>query len=142
MSHYKVKQLIAVLCLGAFTLLIAQSNQLSYLSQKMALENSVKDRIADALEKLLDDVKFVVDVKAEIDFAPVEQTSPAAETVPEAPTTTTTTPQQAPATTSELSLPLPGFEVPPSVIQPQEQTPSQTQLSVLPQASPEKTTQP
>ncbi|MCK9483305.1 MAG: hypothetical protein M0R34_02965 [Candidatus Marinimicrobia bacterium] len=142
MSHYKVKQLIAVLCLGAFTLLIAQSNQLSYLSQKMALENSVKDRIADALEKLLDDVKFVVDVKAEIDFAPVEQTSPAAETVPEEPTATTTTPQQAPGTTSELSLPLPGFEVPPSVIQPQEQTPSQTQLSALPQASPEKTTQP
>ncbi|HPI27474.1 MAG TPA: hypothetical protein PLS75_03255, partial [Candidatus Marinimicrobia bacterium] len=63
MSHFKVKQLILIFSLGLFTLLIAQEN-LSYLSQKMSLENSIKDRITEALEKLLDDVKFVVNVKA------------------------------------------------------------------------------
>lgn len=126
MSHFKVKQLILIFSLGLFTLLIAQEN-LSYLSQKMSLENSIKDRITEALEKLLDDVKFVVNVKAEIDFAPVEQAEPA-ETPPAG-----ATPQESRPRATEYVLPLPGFDIPTSVIQSQERIQSQTQLDALPQ---------
>lgn len=126
MSHFKVKQLILIFSLGLFTLLIAQEN-LSYLSQKMSLENSIKDRITEALEKLLDDVKFVVNVKAEIDFAPVEQAEPA-ETPP-----ADATPQESRPRATEYVLPLPGFDIPTSVIQSQERIQSQTQLDALPQ---------
>ncbi|NLA22686.1 MAG: hypothetical protein GX870_06565, partial [Candidatus Marinimicrobia bacterium] len=129
MSHFKVKQLILIFSLGLFTLLIAQEN-LSYLSQKMSLENSIKDRITEALEKLLDDVKFVVNVKAEIDFAPIEQAEPTetTETPPAG-----ATPQESSPRATEYVLPLPGFDIPTSVIQSQERIQSQTQLDALPQ---------
>jgi len=126
MSHFKVKQLILIFSLGLFTLLIAQEN-LSYLSQKMSLENSIKDRITEALEKLLDDVKFVVNVKAEMDFAPVEQAEPA-ETPP-----ADATPKESRPRATEYVLPLPGFDIPTSVIQSQERIQSQTQLDALQQ---------
>jgi flagellar biosynthesis/type III secretory pathway M-ring protein FliF/YscJ len=93
----------------------------------MSLENSIKDRITEALEKLLDDVKFVVNVKAEIDFAPVEQAEPA-ETPP-----ADATPQESRPRATEYVLPLPGFDIPTSVIQSQERIQSQTQLDALPQ---------
>ena len=129
MSHFKVKQLILIFSLGLFTLLIAQEN-LSYLSQKMSLENSIKDRITEALEKLLDDVKFVVNVKAEIDFAPIEQAEPTetTETPPAG-----ATPQESRPRATEYVLPLPGFDIPTSVIQSQERIQSQTQLDALQQ---------
>jgi len=156
MTNHRVKQLIAVFCLGLFTLSIAQDNQLSYLSQKLELENSVKERVTTALEKLLDDVKFVVDVKTEIEFSPIEQTRTIIGTPPEtqnqsapaasdqtstAPTTTPTTSSSAKPNrqSSELSLPLPGFEVPPSAVQSQEKTPPQTQLSAPPSNKPAET---
>lgn len=159
MTNHRVKQLIAVFCLGLFTLSIAQENQLSYLSQKLELENSIKERVAASLEKLLDDVKFDVQVKAEIEFTSVEQTRTItgtpevtqAQPVVTTPSPATTTPTGSPTSdnatktsrpTSELSLPLPGFEVPPSVVQPQEKTPSQTQLSAPPTTKPAETTAP
>ena len=129
MSHFKVKQLILIFSLGLFTLLIAQEN-LSYLSQKMSLENSIKDRITEALEKLLDDVKFVVNVKAEIDFAPVEQAEPTETPLAGA------TPQESRPRATEYVLPLPGFDIPTSVIQSQQRIQSQTQLDALPQSAP------
>ncbi|HPC35766.1 MAG TPA: flagellar M-ring protein FliF C-terminal domain-containing protein [Candidatus Marinimicrobia bacterium] len=136
MSHLKVKKLIVIFSLGLFTILNAQENQLSYLSQKMSLENNIRDRINEVLEKLLDDVKFVVDVKAEIDFTPVEQAEPTEtakpiiETPPSGPTSQEPRPKA-----PEYVLPLPGFDIPPSVIQSQQRTPSQTQLEALPQAT-------
>jgi hypothetical protein len=162
MTNQRLKQLITIFCLSLFTLVIAQENQLSYLSQKLALENSVKERVTTALEKLLDDVKFVVDVKAEIEFTPIEQTRTIIGTPQETqiqPTTTSagqptgTTPEAAPVqvegeisqpgrTSSELSLPLPGFEVPPSAIQPKAKTPEQKQLSAPPQSKPAETVTP
>lgn len=148
MSHYKVKQLMVIFCLGLFMLLFAQENQnqLSYLSQKFALENSVKDRVTDALEKLLDDVKFVVDVKAEIEFTPIEQTRIVINTPQEAPAEKAAEPapkstQQTKPPTSEMSLPLPGFDVPPSVVQSKETAPSQKQVSALPSTSTSEATQ-
>ncbi len=137
-----------VLVLLMSALLIAQENQLSYLSQKLMLENTLRERITSALDKLLDDIRFVVDVKAEIEFAPIEQTrtiiedKQASETakttvaktprtttpVPEtkkAPSTTTTEPKQ---TYSPMNLPLPGFETPmdyaPSTKQPETEAPA------------------
>jgi len=159
MTRYRVKQLIAVFCLGFITLTFAQDNQLSYLSQKLALENSVKERVTTALEKLLDDVKFVVDVKAEIEFTPIEQTrtiigapqtvAEPSKTITASTTASSATESQATGSTpktnrpaSELSLPLPGFEVPPSIVQPQENAPAQTQLNAPPQTKPAETSVP
>jgi len=147
MSRNKVTQLIVIVCLGLLTLLIAQENQLSYISQKLTLENSVKERVTTALDKLLDDIKFVVDVKVEIEFTPMEQTRTVIGSQPEAaaekaavptPKTTPTpaknnTVQTTRQPSSETSLPLPGFEMPPTVAQPKEQAPVQTQVSSLPQ---------
>jgi hypothetical protein len=96
--------------------------------------------------KITRDVKFVVDVKAEIEFTPIEQLVRligAPQTVAEPSKTTTVSTTASSATeksgnrhtpktnrpASELSLPLPGFEVPPSIVQPQENAPAQTQLN-------------
>lgn len=101
----------------------SQDSQMSYLSQKLVLENSLRERISDALDKLLDDIKFVVDVVVELEFQAAEDTEAEAEetsrstaqvqieTVPEQ------REEQRPVRKStELGLPLPGFETPEEVV--------------------------
>jgi len=104
----------------------SQENQMSYLSQKLMLENSLRERVTDALNKLLDDIKFVVDVSVEIAFTPIEQTktvyetpresetkiSPTQKTQPQAQTVPLAESQRRERTSPDLSLPLPGFEMP------------------------------
>ncbi len=143
--------------LSAF--LIAQENQLSYLSQKLMLENSVRERINNALEKLLDDSKFIVDVKAEIELTPVEQTqtviktpqptttaagakpSPTAKSPQATPTTTPT--EKKKSTATDINLPLPGFEfTPPPATPSKEQAPAQKQLTEPQGTAEPETTQP
>ncbi|MFA4838020.1 MAG: flagellar M-ring protein FliF C-terminal domain-containing protein [Candidatus Neomarinimicrobiota bacterium] len=120
---------MACLCL-LLTFLFAQDNQVSYLSQKLLVENSLRERISDALNKLLDDMKFVVDVNVDIEFTPIEQTqtvrqSPSdarsGETVAKGKPKTSARSVQTPADMSATSkkpakqtysLPLPGFEIP------------------------------
>jgi len=113
------------------TLLLSQENQLSYLSQKLLLENSLRERITNALDKLLEDTKFVVDAKVEIEFTPIEQTkaiyhTPEAFKTEEAasrkPEKESKVKEEKPGTAEPekvepgTSLPLPGFEMPSSIV--------------------------
>jgi len=128
----------AIFCLAGLMYLFAQDNQLSYLSQKLMLQDNLHQRITEALNKLLDDIRFVVNVNVEIEFAPVEETRTVyeqpqqrsapvktpqkAQTTPTQPGTDTRqkaapVPQKtepAPVSQDEFSLPLPGFETPPA----------------------------
>jgi len=112
------------------TFLFAQDNQVSYLSQKLLVENSLRDRITDALDKLLDDAKFVVDVNVDIEFTPIEETqmimqsragAKSSQSVAKEKAKTGAKSSQTPADMSATSkkpakqtysLPLPGFEIP------------------------------
>jgi flagellar biosynthesis/type III secretory pathway M-ring protein FliF/YscJ len=108
----------------------SQEYQMSYLSQKLMLENSLRERVTNALDKLLDDIKFIVDVSVEIVFTPIEQTKTVYE-VPRESATRTSQPQPTPSqaetipqvesqyqerTSPDLSLPLPGFEMPQELV--------------------------
>lgn len=123
--------LIGVILLLAVTGTPAQDNQISYLSQKLMLENSLRERITDALDKLLDDIKFVVDVAVEIEFTAPEQTEIVYETpkesIRQAPVSSTPPPVSsttedkaksaaAKSRSSDLGLPLPGFETPEDMV--------------------------
>lgn len=150
MKRYKA-HLGLILVSGFISLLWAQENQLSYLSQKLMLENNIRERITAALEKLLDDTRFVVDVKAEIELTPVEQTqttikqptpvTTAAQPTPTGTTAKTTTPATTPSapeaqqktTTPSLNLPLPGFEIVPPPRETTPVKPEQKQLSEAPE---------
>jgi len=55
--------LLAVLSTGT---LLSQGS--GYLAQKFMVENDLRQRITDALSKLIDDRKYVIDVKAEIEI--------------------------------------------------------------------------
>lgn len=110
--------------------LTAQGDQMSYLSQKLMLENSLRERVTDALDKLLDDIKFVVDVAVEIEFTAPEQIVTVYETPKEsvrqtpAPPATTekkTQGQTVKSRSSDLGLPLPGFETPEDVVRSEQE---------------------
>ena len=135
----KYMNTIAALCIILLMIsqqALSQENQMSYLSQKLMLENSIRERVADALDKLLDDIKFVVDVAVELEFKVPERT--VTETQPltrqETPTTpakaasnvltaqeSTTTPASKQGS-ADLGLPLPGFETPEDVVRTEEKT--------------------
>ncbi len=113
----------------------SQEYQMSYLSQKLMLENSLRERVTNALDKLLDDIKFVVDVSVEIVFTPIEQTktvyevpresatriSPTQKTQPQAETAPQAESQRQERTSPDLSLPLPGFEMPQELVTPDQE---------------------
>ena len=116
-------------------LLLAQEGQVSFLSQKLLLENNLRDRITNALDKLLEDIKFIVDVKVEIEFTSAERTESVYQIprevtkagIPEEklkPEPEIKAKEEDPKPTitpgTELSLPLPGFETPPSLVRPIE----------------------
>lgn len=82
----------------------SQTEHISYYSQKIMLENTIRERINEALAKILDGVKFIVDVNIELEYKPAEAGE-----------------KQSPASAeeslkkgqeSETYLPLPGFEAP------------------------------
>jgi len=143
--------------------LAAQDNQISYLSQKLMLENSLRERVTDALDKLLDDIKFVVDVVVEIEFTAAEQTETVyetpKETVRQTPVVSPTPQRSVPedktqdkavkSRSSDLGLPLPGFETPEDVVRAEQKTaeptlkegpPAKTEMAA-PEAAPEITRQ-
>ncbi len=113
----------------------SQENQMSYLSQKLMLENSLRERVTNALDKLLDDIKFIVDVSVEIAFTPIEQTktvyetpresatriSPTKKTQPRTETAPQTEIQRQERTSPDLSLPLPGFDMPQELVTPDQE---------------------
>ena len=55
---------------------IALSQSSGYLAQKLMLENNLRNRINDALEKVIDNRKYVVDVSVDLEISSaVEQTT-------------------------------------------------------------------
>ncbi|MGC9363955.1 MAG: flagellar M-ring protein FliF C-terminal domain-containing protein [Fidelibacterota bacterium] len=107
----------------------SQDNQLSYLSQKLMLENNLRERITEALDKLLDDIKFVVDVVVELEFQAAKDTEMAiGET---AQTQVKTAPAEAEEQrpvrpSSDLGLPLPGFETPEEIVRAEQEAATAT----------------
>jgi len=55
--------------LAAFCLSIIWGQSNSYLAQKLMVENDLRQRITDALSKIIDDRKYVIDVKADIEIS-------------------------------------------------------------------------
>ena len=56
------------LFLGVFILFTALSSQSSgYLSQKLMVENNIRDRVKDALSKIIDSHKYVINVDVELE---------------------------------------------------------------------------
>ena len=60
-----------LILLGGTTLI--QSQELGYLSQKLLLENTIQQRVTNAISKILDESRFVVDVKVELAFTAARQ---------------------------------------------------------------------
>ena len=50
-----------------FSLIIGQSN--GYLAQKLMIENNLRNRISDAMEKVIDNRKYVIDVSVDLDVS-------------------------------------------------------------------------
>ena len=112
----------------AVTLLVAQGS--GYLSQKLMVENNIRDRIKDALSKVIDTHKYVINVDVELEildevneqitvFAPREPdkkvtTTPAEKTAEALVRIQEKMIQDTPAAGEEkysIGLPIPGFEV-------------------------------
>ena len=112
----------------AATLLVAQGS--GYLSQKLMVENNIRDRVKDALSKVIDSHKYVINVDVELEildevneqitvFAPRESdkkvtTTPAQKTAEALVRIQEKMIQDTPASGEEkysIGLPIPGFEV-------------------------------
>ena len=112
----------------AVTLLVAQGS--GYLSQKLMVENNIRDRIKDALSKVIDTHKYVINVDVELEildevneqitvFAPRESykkavTTPAEKTAEALVRIQEKMIQDTPAAGEKkysIGLPIPGFEV-------------------------------
>jgi len=112
----------------AVTLLVAQGS--GYLSQKLMVENNIRDRVKDALSKVIDSHKYVINVDVELEildevneqitvFAPRESdkktvTTPAEKTAEALVRIQERMIQDTPETGEEkysIGLPIPGFEV-------------------------------
>ena len=133
------------------TLLIGQGS--GYLSQKLMVENNIRDRVKDALSKIIDSHKYVINVDVELEildevneqitvFAPREEkkvvSSPAEKTADALVRMQEKMIQDSPSKneTYSIGLPIPGFEV--------DVTNSKPNSSPLTQAAPisPKTMQP
>ncbi|GAG20290.1 unnamed protein product, partial [marine sediment metagenome] len=60
-----------LILLGGTSLIRSQES--GYLSQKLLLENTIQQRVTNAISKILDESLFVVDVKVELAFTPAGQ---------------------------------------------------------------------
>ena len=66
-----VKMRIIVKQIMAFALMINLSAQEStYLAQKIMLENNMRSRIESALQKIMDDHRYVLDISVDLKFTP------------------------------------------------------------------------
>ena len=63
---YKIHPFILVF-LFSLTLLLGQQTS-SYLTQKLMVESDLRERIGDALSKIIDDQKYVIDVDVDIEI--------------------------------------------------------------------------
>jgi len=66
MNKYKVfykQSLLVVFCVS-----MAWGQGSGYLAQKLMVENDLRQRITDALSKIIDDRKYVIDVNADIEI--------------------------------------------------------------------------
>ena len=63
---YKIHPFILVFLFN-LTLLLGQQTS-SYLTQKLMVENGLRERIGDALSKVIDDQKYVIDVDVDIEI--------------------------------------------------------------------------
>ena len=59
-------KIVLLVCL-LFSLIIGQSN--GYLAQKLMIENSLRNRISDAMEKVIDNRKYVIDVSVDLEVS-------------------------------------------------------------------------
>ena len=50
-----------------FSIIVGQSN--GYLAQKLMIENSLRNRISDAMEKVIDNRKYVIDVSVDLEVS-------------------------------------------------------------------------
>ena len=50
-----------------FSVIIGQSN--GYLAQKLMIENNLRNRISDAMEKVIDNRKYVIDVSVDLEVS-------------------------------------------------------------------------
>ncbi|MCH8328036.1 MAG: hypothetical protein IID15_05880 [Candidatus Marinimicrobia bacterium] len=64
-KHFR--NIILVTLLAAATV---HGQGMGRLSQKLLLENTIQQRVTNAMSKILDESQFVVDVRIELDFAP------------------------------------------------------------------------
>tara|TARA_B100000941_G_scaffold83338_1_gene57382 strand:+ start:8081 stop:9586 length:1506 start_codon:yes stop_codon:yes gene_type:complete len=95
-----------------FSIIMGQSN--GYLAQKLMIENSLRNRISDAMEKVIDNRKYVIDVSVDLDvssaiesettFSPSDGTIKSLQSASDM-----VTASDAPASGS-VGLPIPGFD--------------------------------
>lgn len=100
-------------------LLVAQES--TFLAQKLMLENDFRKRIRSALEKILEDHRYVLDVTVDLEFTPTVREEvtfrPAGSGTPESGSTEAEI-EDAPATQTEegsrrsrvTGIPIPGFD--------------------------------
>ena len=55
--------------LSGLIISVALSQSSGYLAQKLMLENNLRNRINDALEKVIDNRKYVVDVSVDLEIS-------------------------------------------------------------------------
>ncbi len=119
MSKYNVFQkqfILAVFCVST-----AWGQGSGYLAQKLMVENDLRQRITDALSKIIDDRKYVIDVNADIEISEgteeqitildeSQQSSRRAEDVSVAVESTLDRPEESKSESITSGLPIPGFE--------------------------------
>ena len=135
-TKYYTRPIVGALII--FTLLLAQGS--GYLSQKLMVENNIRDRVKEALSKVIDSHKYVINVDVELEildevneqitvFAPREadkkvekQVSPAEKTAEALVRIQEKMIQETPSQEESYSigLPIPGFEV--DVVRPKSES--------------------
>ena len=63
-TQYYTRPIVGALII--FTLLLAQGS--GYLSQKLMVENNIRDRVKEALSKVIDSHKYVINVDVELEI--------------------------------------------------------------------------
>ena len=63
-TKYYTRPIVGALII--FTLLLAQGS--GYLSQKLMVENNIRDRVKEALSKVIDSHKYVINVDVELEI--------------------------------------------------------------------------
>ena len=59
-------KIVLLVCL-LFSVIVGQSN--GYLAQKLMIENNLRNRISDAMEKVIDNRKYVIDVSVDLEVS-------------------------------------------------------------------------